>query len=88
VIGSGVPPTTPWKRSAVKLAFPDNDYLPTEVLESLLLTHIPLDIAVDLLFPELGVVLWPDKVFAAFMLMPEATVDKNASSVFGKNNVW
>ena len=49
---------------------------------------ISLDISCDFVFPEVSIVLWPDKVSTSFMTVPETAVYKNNGFVFGKDYIW
>ena len=48
---------------------------------------IPSDIIIKLFLPEFHATLWCICVFAAWVTMPEATIDKNRSIIFAQKNI-
>lgn len=51
------------------------------------ISFVSISIRAELVFPEQAVCVRPGRVFAATMLMPEAAVHENGSTVLWKNNV-
>lgn len=70
-----------------QLTLPYDNDIPTLTFQNLIVLFIAAYIGLYFLFPEFCVTFWPDKIFAAFMLMPETTVYKNYVSVFWKDNI-
>ena len=68
-------------------AFPDDNDMPAGLLQGGLLLFVAGDIACELLGPEFHVGFWHCGDFAAFMAMPEATVDENHRMPFGQNDI-
>ena len=48
---------------------------------------IALNVGAYFLFPKFRIVLWPHKIVTALMPVPETTVYKDHSLIFGKNNI-
>ena len=70
-----------------ELALPYCDTVPAHTCQLLLLFLIPFFVALDFLFPKISIRLWHPKVFAAFVSMPETSVDKHARTVFPQHQV-
>ena len=68
-------------------AFPDDNDMPAGLLQCGLFSFITFDVAFEFLFPEFHVGFWHCGDFAAFMAMPEATVDENHRMPFGQNDI-
>ena len=49
---------------------------------------IALNVGAYFLFPKFRIILRPHKIVTTFMPMPETTVYKDHSLIFGKNNIW
>lgn len=71
----------------LELAFPNSNYIPTHLMQLLLLQPVPLTVPLDFLCPEKGVGLWHDKITAALMTVPKAAVYKNTGSIFAENDI-
>ena len=67
--------------------FPDNDDAPTGGLQGRLFLFIAGDIAVEFRRPKFDVGFRHGRDFAAFMAMPEASVDENDGVPFWENDV-
>lgn len=70
-----------------ELTFPNGQNSPTRLLQLLIICLITLDVSVYFLPPKIRIVLRPDKVFTAIMLMPEATVYKHNRFVFWQDDI-
>ena len=53
-----------------------------------MITEIACPVALYLRSPEIHIGLWKTKISAAFMSVPETTVDKDACTVFTKDDIW
>ena len=71
-----------------QLAFPDNDDSPSLRLQLAPDLLVPFLIPSNLRCPEVGVGLGHRVELAAFVPVPEATVDEDDSAVPGKDDVW
>ena len=71
----------------LQLALPHRDAVPTHLCQLPLLFLIPFFVALDFLLPKISIRLWHLKVFAAFVSMPETSVDKHARAVFPQHQV-
>ena len=69
------------------MAFPHCDAMPAHCGKLVLLIYIASAVTFYLGSPELRVALRYRIVFAAFMPVPEATVDEDDSPVFAQDNV-
>ena len=74
-------------KAFLDFAFPDDNDMPAGLLQGGLLLFVAGDIACELLGPEFHVGFWHCGDFAAFMAMPEATVDENHRMPFGQNDI-
>ena len=61
--------------------------MPASLLQRGLLFFITLDVAFEFLLPEFHVRFRHRGDLAAFMAMPEATVDENHRMPFGQNDI-
>ena len=61
--------------------------MPAEAAQLDAFFDVALFVAFYFLFPEWGVALGQHEVFAAFVTVPEATVDKYGGLVFAQDNV-
>ena len=61
----------------LRLAFPDDQSLPAESIELLLIVVVPSDIAIKFLAPILHIGLWSACQRAILMPVPEAAMDKD-----------
>ena len=71
----------------LELTFPYGDAVPSHCGYLLLFLDVSLFVAVDFLFPKVGVGLGHLEVGASVMPMPEATVDEDDCAVFAQNDV-
>ena len=74
-------------KAFLDFAFPDDNDMPTGLLQGGLLLFVASDIAFELLGPEFHVGFWHCGDFAAFMAMPETTIDENHRMPFGQNDI-
>ena len=74
-------------KAFLDFAFPDDNHMPAGLLQGGLLLFVAGDIAFELLGPEFHVGFWHCGDFAAFMAMPEATIDENHRMPFGQNDI-
>ena len=63
------------------MSFPDNDCVPAEEAELDAFLYVALFVAFYLLLPELAIALGQYEVFAAFVSVPKAAVDKSRFGV-------
>ena len=71
----------------LELALPDGDAVPSHCGYLLLFLDVSLFVAVDFLFPEVGVGLGHLEVGASVMPMPKASVDEDDCTVFAQHDV-
>ena len=69
------------------MSFPDDDCMPAETAQLDALFYIALAVAFYLLFPELGVALWDDKITATLVAVPETAVNKDDCAVLAQYDV-
>ena len=69
------------------VTFPYADYPPPERFQFVFVADITGNIILYLLFPELNIGFRQTIILTPLMSVPETTVDKYDSPVFGKNNV-
>ena len=74
-------------KAFLDFAFPDDNDMPAGLLQRGLLFFIALDVALEFLRPEFYIRFRHCGDFAAFMAMPEATVDENHRMPFGQNDI-
>ena len=74
-------------KAFLDFAFPDDNDMPASLLQRSLFFFITLDVAFEFLLPEFHVGFRHCGDFAAFMAMPEATIDKNHRMPFGQNDI-
>ena len=67
-----------------ELALPNDDCVPAEAAQLDAFFDVALFVAFYFLFPEWGVALGHYKVFAAFVTVPEASVDEDDCLVFAQ----
>ena len=84
-IGQRLQGVVPYGR--FQLALPHCDAMPAHGGKLVLLFYVACAVALYLGSPELRVALWDHIVSAAFMPMPEATVDEDDSAVFAQHDV-
>lgn len=70
-----------------QLAFPNRDAMPTHFRKFQLHVYVTLLVPVDFRLPKIAVCARNHKIFAAFMPMPEATIDENTCAVFPQDNI-
>jgi hypothetical protein len=73
--------------SITQVAFPHNDHFPSEASQLSANSSIALDVLVEFLAPESGVIGRSRGKTAARMPMPEAAMNKHGSLVTGKGEV-
>jgi hypothetical protein len=89
----GIPPEFfPYLRSYVNrffldFAFPKTKHFPSIFEECSAVFHVTVHIAIKLRGPVFRVRLWTHGLITPRMLMPKATVNKDNSTVFGKDNI-
>ena len=69
------------------MAFPHCDAMPAHCGKLVLLIYVASAVAFYLGSPELRVALGNRIVFAAFMPMPKATIDKDDCTIFAQDNI-
>ena len=74
-------------KAFLDFAFPDDNHMPAGLLQGGLLFLIAFNVALEFLRPEFHVGFRHGGDFAAFMAMPEATVDENHRMPFGQNDI-
>ena len=70
-----------------QLAFPDNDQIPTELLQLFFRISVPLNIPLEFLLPEFHIRGWGRCLSAARMSMPETAAHLDNSPIFRENNI-
>ena len=70
-----------------ELALPYRDAVPTHLCQLPLLFAVALHVSIYLLPPKIGVGLRKLKIFASFVAVPKAAVDKNAGAVLPQHQV-
>ena len=68
-------------------AFPNDNDMPARLLQRGLLLFIAFNVAFEFLRPEFHIRFRHCGDFAAFMAMPETTVDENHRMPFGQNDI-
>ena len=74
-------------KAFLDFAFPDDNHMPACLLQGGLLFLIAFNVALEFLRPEFHVGFRHGGDFAAFMAMPEATIDENHRMPFGQNDI-
>lgn len=72
---------------SLHIAFPDHENPPPSSLEVQLVSLIAQSILLELGLPKLDIRLWKSGLWAATMLMPEATVDEDHRPPFNECKV-
>ena len=70
-----------------ELALPYRDAVPTHLCQLPLLFAVALHVSIYLLPPKIGVGLRKLKIFASFVAVPKATIDKDAGAVLPQHQV-
>ena len=71
----------------LQLTLPHRDAVPSHLCQLSLLFLIPFFVTLDFLLPKISIRLGYPEVLAAFVPMPEATVDKHTRAVLAQHNV-
>ena len=74
-------------KAFLDFAFPDDNHMPAGLLQGGLLFLIAFNVALEFLRPEFHIRFRHCGDFAAFMAMPETTVDENHRMPFGQNDI-
>lgn len=69
------------------LALPQDEYLPTHLLQLPTKTLVPFDVRIELLIPEPLVRCRPLRSWTSLMSVPEATVHKDYLAVARQHNI-
>ena len=71
----------------LQFTFPNNNNMPAEIFQQLVIIFVTFDIAFNFLFPEILIVPGPNKIMTSFMLVLKTTIDKYYCFVFWKNYI-
>lgn len=77
-----------WKAALLQFALPYGSHTPSNVDKALGVLMITANVLIELALPKLTIANWRGRVSASFMPMPEAAMNKDNGSPFGKDNIW